>query len=229
MLDISMLLTITDRKLSKEFISFFKAQGVSLILAALGNGTAARETLDLFGLDETEKAVMFSFVPRRRIESLMKELKWELQIGGRGRGIVLTLPISSMGGETAIKVFTEHQTTERNESQMQGETPFELIVVITNEGYVDLVIEAARKGHATGGTIIRARGVGTDEVRKFFGCSISNEKEMVFIVCRHACRNQIMKSIMGEAGIHSKAKSIVFSLPVASAEGLWILEHEQNS
>ncbi len=48
-------------------------------------------------------------------------------------------------------------------------------------------------------------------------------KEMIFIVTKSKGKNDIMKAIMEKAGMDSKAKSIVFSLPVrvrgvASAE-----------
>ncbi|MDR0840846.1 MAG: P-II family nitrogen regulator [Christensenellaceae bacterium] len=225
MFDISLVLTITDRALCEEFIQFYKEHGVSVVLASFGKGTATKETLDLLGLEEVEKGILFSVAQGENIKPIIKGLKRDLQIGVPGRGIVLTLPISSVGGLTAIKMLTDGHETERMEDPMAEETPFVLIMVIANEGYTDLVVNAAKMGGATGGTVIHARGIGLEEKKKFFGVSISDEKEIVFIVCQHACKNQIMKSVIAEAGFNSKAQSIVLSLPVLSANGLWALDH----
>ena len=59
---------------------------------------------------------------------------------------------------------------------------------------------------------------------KFLGVSLAYEKEMVFIVVRREYKNQIMQAIMEEAGMNSKAKSIVFSLPVTSTAGMRLSE-----
>ena len=50
------------------------------------------------------------------------------------------------------------------------------------------------------------------------------EKEMIFIVAKKEQKNQIMQAIMEKAGLDSKAKSIVFSLPVTDTAGLRLIE-----
>ncbi len=88
-----------------------------------------------------------------------------------------------------------------------------------------MAMDAARiKGGATGGTILHARGIGMEEAKKFFGISISDEKEVLLIACRSQCRNKIMQAIIEESGQNTKARSIVFSVPISSAAGLWILQ-----
>ena len=56
--------------------------------------------------------------------------------------------------------------------------------------------------------------------RMFFGFSIASEKEIHLLVAPAQGRNAIMKAIMDQAGLESKAQSIVFSLPVSHALGL---------
>ena len=67
------------------------------------------------------------------------------------------------------------------------------------------------------------------------GCSKTNgrywedgawlgEKEMIFIVAKKEQKNDIMKAVMKQAGLDTKAKSIVFSLPVTDTAGLRLLE-----
>lgn len=56
------------------------------------------------------------------------------------------------------------------------------------------------------------------------GVSLAAEKEMIFIVAKKEQKNQIMQAIMEKAGLDSKAKSIVFSLPVTDTAGLRLIE-----
>ena len=64
---------------------------------------------------------------------------------------------------------------------MDKESKSVLIIVIVNKGNTDVVMDAARSVGAGGGTVARAKGTGA-EMAKFFGVSISEEKEMVYIV-----------------------------------------------
>ena len=107
---------------------------------------------------------------------------------------------------------------------MAIKTDYELIIVIANEGYSDLVMEAARTAGAMGGTVIKARGTGAENTEKFMGFSISKEKEIHLLVTPSEDRILIMKTIMDKAGKISKAQSMVFSLPVCNAIGLKLPE-----
>ena len=99
-------------------------------------------------------------------------------------------------------------------------TKYELIVVIANHGYSEEVMDAARAQGAGGGTVIHAKGTGLEKAEKFLGVSIADEKEMIFIVAKTEMKNAIMRSIMENAGLESRARSVVFSLPVTDTAGL---------
>ena len=68
----------------------------------------------------------------------------------------------------------------------EQEKTHELIVVITNQGYTDQVMDAARAAGATGGTAVHAKGTGTELAKRFFGVSIASERELIFILARVA-------------------------------------------
>lgn len=101
---------------------------------------------------------------------------------------------------------------------MKG-TTYELLVVIANQGYSDLVMDAAREAGAGGGTVIHAQGTGAQRAEAFLGVSLVNEKEIIFIVVRSENKNRVMRSIMDQSGLDSKARSILFSLPVTGTAG----------
>ena len=98
------------------------------------------------------------------------------------------------------------------------QTVQELIVAVYEKGYTDMVMDAAREAGAGGGTTIRAKGTGAG-AQKFFGLSLAEEKEMLFIVTATDKKKDIMRAIMQNAGIDSKAHSLVFSLPVTESAG----------
>ena len=47
---------------------------------------------------------------------------------------------------------------------------------------------------------------------------------MLFIVVKTELKNDVMRSVMRDAGLESKAKSILFSLPVTDTAGLRLSE-----
>lgn len=44
-----LMVTITDRKLEKKFLNFYREQGLEVSLTTLGHGTASSEIRDFFG------------------------------------------------------------------------------------------------------------------------------------------------------------------------------------
>ena len=146
-----------------------------------------------------------------------------MKIDVPGTGIVFIIPMSSIGGKRELGFLIQGQEFEREEESALKETKYELLVAITNQGYTELVMDAARKVHAAGGTIIHAKGTGTDKAEKFLGVSLVAEKEMVLIVARQEKKNEIMRSIMDHAGLQTKARAVVFSLPVTDIAGMYLM------
>ena len=106
---------------------------------------------------------------------------------------------------------------------ISSESKIVLIITIVDKGNTDMVMDAARSVGAKGGTVVRAKGTGA-EIAKFFGVSISEEKEMVYIVAKRDNRDSIMKAIMEKAGVNTDAHGIIFSLPVDNVVGLKAFE-----
>lgn len=231
-----LMITIVNRSAAEEFVTFFKKEGLPRIISALGLGTASDEILSYLGLGEPEKQVFFTVIPGTKSKKVMQDFIYQMQFETPGSGIAFTIPISSIDRISAVDcvepgdVKKEEQKMEQAEQQLGHE----VIIVITNRGYVEEVMDAARAEGARGGTTIHARATGLEEeVKKFFGVSISDEKEMVFIVVGSAIKQSVMKSIMAKAGMHTKAKSLLFSLPVSGVAGLRppksdISENEEN-
>ena len=223
-----MMVTITNRSIGSRMLSFYKENELAVNLNMLGAGTANSDVLDYFGLEATEKAVMFAVVTREMWRKLKRGLQKKMNIDVPGTGIAFIIPFDSIGGKKALQFFTDRQNFEKEEESILKETEYELIIVILNQGYSNLVMDAAREKGAGGGTVIHAKGTGMEKAEQFLGVSIAAEKEMIFIVTKSKGKNDIMKAIMEKAGMDSKAKSIVFSLPVTSTAGLRLQEEDTS-
>ena len=224
-----LLTTITDRRRSDRYEDFFAANQVLVTLTAQGVGTASSQILDYMGIGESEKHVFFSVLPEHQAQDLLKNMNKILRLYIPGNGIAFTIPLSSFAGALALKYLTGNDHlghTEEDTSPMVQENNNELIIAITNHGYLDQVMDAARAAGARGGTVIHALGTGAASAEKFFGISIAREKDMIFIVTRTQDRNAIMKAMVAKAGEATKAHAIVFSLPVSSIAGLHLDEED---
>ncbi len=224
-----LMTTISDRNQSRRFLAFFKEHGVNVTLLTLGRGTAASEMLDAFGLEATEKAVLFAFVTGEEWKEIKKGLERQIKIDIPGSGIVFLVPFSSVGGKRQLQFLVEGRAFEKGEESALKETKYELLVAVANQGYTEMIMDAAREARATGGTVIHAKGTGIEKAEKFLGVSLAAEKEMIFMVVRKENKNAIMSAIMEKAGMGTKAKTIVFSLPVTDVAGMRLIEEAEEA
>ena len=222
--ELYMMATISDRNQARRFLAFYREHGVTVTLITFGKGTAASEVLDSFGLEAAKKAILFAFVTGTEWKEIKSGLQKQIKIDIPGSGIAFIIPLNSIGGKKQLEFLTEGREFKKGEESTLKETKYELLVVIANQGYTDMIMDAAREANAPGGTVIHAKGTGTEKAEKFLGVSIAAEKEMIFMVARKEGKNAIMKSIMEKAGIHSEARSVVFSLPVTETAGMRLIE-----
>lgn len=222
--NIYLMTTIVDRKITNKYIDLYKENNLNVMLLTLGLGTASNDILDYLGLDNPEKAVAFSVIEEHSWIQIKKQLQKKLQIDAPGGGITFITPLSSIGGQKALHFLLETQDYQKQEETTLKNTTHDLIIVIAEHGYTNLIMDAARTAGAHGGTIIHAKGTGMEAAEKFMGVSLTAEKEIVFIVAKSEEKNAIMKAVMKEAGLDTKAKAITFSVPVNDTAGLRLLE-----
>ena len=219
-----LMVTVVDRKVGKKYQSLYRENEHHVMFSSLGFGTAASDILNYLGLEATEKAVIFSVQEEEKWLHIKKQLQKKLRIDAPGGGIAFIVPLSSIGGKKSLQFLLEKQDYQKEEESTLKDTVHELIIVIANQRNIELVMDAARGAGAYGGTVIHARGTGMEKAEQFLGFSLASEKEMIFIVAKKEQKNNIMKAIMENAGSESRAKSIVFSLPVTDTAGLRLIE-----
>ena len=222
--NICLMTTIVDKKIVEKYLALYRENDLHVMYVTLGYGTATNEVMDYLGLDSIEKAVAISVVEEETWQTIKKQLQRKLRIDAPGGGIAFTVPLSSVGGRKTLEFLLEKTDYQKQEESTMKNTEYELIVVISQQGYTDIIMDAARGAGAYGGTIIHAKGTAGEVANKFMGVTIADEKEIVYIVVKSKQKNDIMKAIMEQAGLNSKAKAVCFSLPVSDTAGLRLLE-----
>ena len=96
----------------------------------------------------------------------------------------------------------------------------EAIFCIVNSGYSDVVMEAAKKLGAGGGTVINARGTAPKDAESIFGITIEPEKEIVMILVPSSIKADVLHALYQEAGLDTPGQGIAFALPVDGVVGL---------
>lgn len=218
------VLAIIDRSRVRELQDICDELKLSVVLTKLGKGTATSEHLLLYDLQQTEKAVIGTIVTQASMKQLMKAAKWKMYIDIPGNGIMMAIPIKSVSGGKNLAYLTDGQDLGGTVPDMNFN--HELIVVILNEGHADMVMDAARSANATGGTILHAKGTGGQKEEKFFGVSLAQEKDMIYVLAPANKKSDIMKAINQNCGTNTPAGAICFSLPVSEVAGLRRLDDE---
>lgn len=111
---------------------------------------------------------------------------------------------------------------------MKNQFAHDVIFCIVNSGFSEVVMDAAKKGGAKGGTVINARGTAGNEAEKFFGITVQEEKEIVMILVSSESKDKILQNLYDEVGLNSAGQGIAFSLPVDGVVGLSANAPEKN-
>jgi len=226
--ELNVLFSILERKDLNAFMKIYRENGADVSFVSLGYGTLIDEETGRSGLADLEKAVITSMVTADSWKRIKKALEKEMQIDLPGKGIAFIVPVSSIGGKAQLKFLYGKQSYELKEESVMQDTKYELLVIISNIGYSDMIMEAARSAGAGGGTVIHARGTGMGGSVAFLGITLASEKEMIYVVTRKEQKNAIMKAVMEKAGLNSKAQSVLFSLPVSATAGMRFAEMNEE-
>ena len=225
-MELNLVMTIVSRSRRETMEDIIHGLKLPLAITMLARGTATSDHLAVFGLVPTEYALVLTVADRDQTRRLMRAAKLRMFIDIPGNGIMLSVPLKSVGGGKTMAYLTDNKTATGEKPDLN--TTHELIMVILNEGCSDMVMGAARPAGATGGTVLSGKGTGARESEKFLGISLASEKDLVLIVAEKAKRSAIMKAVMEKAGPGTAAGAICFTLPITAVEGLRRIEPEED-
>lgn len=218
---LSLLVTIVDRGKAESVTALLSREGANKHTVALGRGTAHKGILSLLGLKDTDKDVVFSFLPSQVAAGALRRLSYAVDMDRPGKGIAFVVPVGSVGGAATLKLLSGDDIQPQGEEKKEMD-PYqhELVVAIMNKGFSETAMEAARPAGAGGGTVIHARGAAPQEGSHFFGITIQPEKEMLLIVVEKENKVPVMQAVCRAAGLQTEGHGIVFSLPVTELMGI---------
>ena len=217
-MQINCVLCITDRDRQSRMEAVFGEAGVTGRVSALASGTARTEHLLRFNLMPTEKSLIAGAADPEQTKKLFSLARRRMDIDIPGNGVMMAVPIKSVGGRQTLAYFKEQSASTDGTPDMSF--THELVVAIVNDGFSDQVMDAARQAGAGGGTVIHAKGTGVNAAQKFFSFTLTNEREMVCIAAPASKKQAIMQAILREAGADKPAAAICFSLPISELVGL---------
>jgi nitrogen regulatory protein PII len=214
------LFLITDWDKLYAVTEVFSQENCLLSFVSKGSGTASSEIINLLGIGATEKAVFICLVQSTETPRIIQTVRQVMGAGSSGAGIAFTIPL---GGITAriFNMFQESAALQAGNSNTREDTMMnaieiknEMIVSILNHGNSEAFMAEARKAGARGGTVISARGISQEVMKKFFGISVQDEKEIIFMLVDKNKSAPIMQAVAPGFGAATKAAGVFFSLPV---------------
>ena len=213
-----LLISIVDRGRGELVAQIFDRNELHFNFIFHGTGTASSEILSLLGLGTSDKDLVISFMPCHKLTEMLKLIGNRMHLKRPGKGIAFTMPLESINALIAASMT--QKKAENGGKKMDQTVNYSLILAAINPGFIDDVMEVARNAGATGGTVVHARGIGTENDANFLGMNINTEKEILAILATKETKKQIMQAINSFCGLKSEAQAIVFSLPVYDMVGL---------
>lgn len=212
-----LIVSIVERGHGVAMQKLYTARQVFLHLQCAGRGTATSEIMDILGLGSSEKDVVLSFAPAPTCRSLLQELDSDLRGSTGTAGIVFSLPVSALNNLAAALVLFKAEHTKQNggDETMNHSEENTLILVACSRGHTDEIMATAKARGARGGTVIKARLSGLEELEQAYDLAdLTAEREIVAIVVPANLRASILEAINTAHGLRSPAQAVLCSLPI---------------
>lgn len=100
---LKILVTIVERSKADFYLSALEGFDVNLQTLVYARGTASKEIISLIGLQDENKAVIFSIVKEDKIKEILATYEDKYFKTKRGKGVAFTIPISSVIGVMVYK------------------------------------------------------------------------------------------------------------------------------
>ena len=110
-----LLVTVVNKGKGTFFADLLKTFDVNLQMSFVGNGTASSDLIELLGLKDNRRSVIFSVVRAERIDAILAALEERFQSINGGTGIAFTLPLSSVIGKLSYGFLSNERRLAEEE------------------------------------------------------------------------------------------------------------------
>jgi nitrogen regulatory protein PII len=205
-----LLIAIVGKYNGELVVTAIKRGGARGGTKAAGRGMAQYFTDCGDADEEVSEALIFSLM-HDEADSVMRELlRTSLEEDLCGLALVLDAAVLARPGsgmENAESAPKRAGSTGMN----SGNT---LITCIITHGQANEIMSLAREAGARGGTVLNARGTGTEDDVKFFGISLAPEKEMLLIVAHNDDAQAILEAVGRLSIFSAPGGGIIYTTPV---------------
>ena len=201
-----LLISIVPHDSGELIANAAKSAGAGGGTITMGRGTASNGVLQLLGLGDTSKDIVYIIIKENLKEAVYNEIiKASEKKSHFGVIFTLNTPDFIRAGH-----LDEKSDGAKGEETMKNEKNYQMINIIVNKGFAEDAMAAARKAGAGGGTIIGARGTAKEGDAAFFGMKIVPEKEMLMILVPAEKKNDIVSAITERPCLAEAGSGIIF-------------------
>ena len=112
---LELLVTVVGRNKAEYYVDVIQSFDVNLQVSVLSRGTANAKMMELLGLTDTEKTVIFSIIQEKKIPKAVEVLDNKFNTIKGGKGIAFTIPLSSVIGTLIYGFLSNNRTTVKEE------------------------------------------------------------------------------------------------------------------
>jgi nitrogen regulatory protein PII len=226
-----LLITIVERHNDALVMAAAKQAGARGGTKSFGRGIAAYNTPGGRAEADTQEVLTFILMleNHEKIIQAIKNAATEEPESFTGMGMLFDVPSMFARADAALLASAGNapalDTTDTTDSNAPDNAPESarsehmktgtvMICSIINHGDADEIMAAARNAGAKGGTILNARGTGTEEDVKFFGISLAPEKEVLLILAEQDNEQAILDAISNLPLFNEPGGGILFTTGV---------------
>ena len=211
-----LIVSIVERGQGKTLQKFYQKRRIPLHLQCAGRGTATSEIMDILGLGSSEKDVLLSWAAASAARALLSQLDSELRETVKASGIVFAMPLSGLNSLVASLACyqAENLKKETRGDKEVERTENSVILISCSRGCTDEIMATAKAQGARGGTVIKARLAGPEDLEQAYDMELQEERELLAIVVPTELRGPIMEAVNTQHGLRSRAQGILCSLPI---------------
>ena len=103
---LSLYVTIVNKGQANAVISLFQKMGGSLQFVQVGNGTANKNVLDILGIEDNAKEVVFCVIKKDLVNDAKRELEAFFVASKKNKGIGFAIDLTTLIGVKLYRFLT---------------------------------------------------------------------------------------------------------------------------
>lgn len=114
---LKLLVTIVARNKAEYYADLLQSFEVNMQFLTLAHGTADAKMLDLLGLTDNDKAVIFSVIQESKVPDALHTLEEKFKTIKGGKGVACTVALSSVIGTLIYGFLSNNRLTVKENKQ----------------------------------------------------------------------------------------------------------------